>query len=100
MYGRTRAGDVSKCFVEPKGLKEHAGVTPELVVKFINHSLKAVNECVHKHMPNMNDVGEWTQEQIDSIVYPCSGGMNEDEITTLEGGNEEVDGDMVEEINI
>ena len=36
----------------------------------------------------MNDVGEWTQEQIESIVYPCAGDMDEDEVTTFEDGVE------------
>lgn len=99
MYGREGAGVASECWEEPKGLKPHTGVTPELAVKFINKSLNAINECVHKHLPNMNDVGEWTQEQIDSIVYPCAGGMDEDEITTLDGDYEEVDNGMVEEID-
>ena len=106
MYGRAGAGDASECWVEPKGLKSHEGVTPELAVKFINHSLKAINECVHKHIPNMNDVGQWTQDQIDSIVYPCSGDMDENEITTLDCGDEvdevdeEVNEAMMEEIDI
>ena len=89
----------AKCWVEPKGLKVHTGVTSQLAVKFINHSLTAINETVHKHIPNMSDVGQWTQDQIDSIVYPCAGDMNEDEITTLDDDNEEVDNDMVEEID-
>ena len=100
MYGRDGAGDAVDCWVEPKGLKEHTGVTPELAVKFINHTLKAVNECIHKHLPNMNDVGLWTQDQIDSIIYPCAGDMDEDEITTFGDDNEEVDDDMIEEINV
>ena len=100
MYGRAGADDDSvECWEEPRGLKSHTGVTPELAVKFINHSLKAINETVHKHIPNMSDVGQWTQTQIDSIVYPCAGDMNEDEITTLDEGNEEVDNDMFEEID-
>ena len=37
-------------------------------------------------MPNINDIGSWTQEQIDSLVLPCSGDMNENEVTTLGGG--------------
>ena len=36
----------------------------------------------------MNDVGLWTREQIDSIVLPCSGDMNEDEITNFDDINE------------
>ena len=85
-YGREGAGELAKCWVEPRGLKTHEGVTSDLAIKFINHSLKSVNECVHKHMPNMNDVGQWTQDQIDSIVYPCAGDMDEDEVTTLDEG--------------
>ena len=99
MYGREHSGDASECWVEPKGLKEHTGVTPELAVKFINKSLRSINEVMHKLLPNMNDVGQWTQDQIDSIVYPCAGDMNEDEITTLDNDNEEVDNDMIEEID-
>ena len=69
-------------------MKAHTGVTPELACSFIAHSDKAINECIHKHLPNMNDVGEWTQEQIESIVYPCAGDMDEDEVTTFEDGVE------------
>ena len=99
MYGLTHSGDASECWVEPKGLKHHTGVTPALAVKFINKSLRAVNEVAHKLLPNMNDVGQWTDEQIDSIVYPCAGDMNEDEITTFGDDDDEVNDDMVEEID-
>ena len=100
MYGRAGANDDSvECWEEPRGLKSHTGVTPELAVKFINHSLKTINETVHKHIPNMNDVGQWTQTQIDSIVYPCAGDMNEDDITTLDDDNEDIDNDVVGEID-
>ena len=53
---------------------------------------------MHKVLPNMNDVGQWTQDQIDSIVYPCAGDMNEDEITTLDEDLEGIDNDIFEEV--
>ena len=61
LYGRVRAGAIADCCAEPLGLKAHEGITPERAVKFINHSLKAVNEYVQKHMPGMGPVGSWTQ---------------------------------------
>ena len=59
-------------------------MTAELCRKLIRHCNGVINACVHEHMTDMNDVGEWTQEQIDSIVLPVAGDMDEDEVTTLD----------------
>ena len=99
MYGRHGAPDAADCWEEPSGLAAHSGVTADLCRKFINHCIGAINACVHKHMPNMNDVGSWTQQQIESIVLPCAGDMNEVEVTNLDDIDEfYVDNDMIDEV--
>ena len=100
LYGRTRAGDIANCWSEPAGLKarEH-GITPELAQKFIAKSLKAVNRYVSDRMPGVGPVGTWTQAQIDGLVLPVAGGMNEDEMQEEEVTGV-VDNDMIDEIDV
>ena len=44
-------------------------------------------------------VGTWTQVQIDGLVLPVAGGMNEDEIQEEEVTGV-VDNDMIDEIDV
>ena len=81
MYGVEKAGDIVKCWTEPKGLAAHSGLTPELAIKFINHSYKAINEFINgnRFIKHMGEVGQWRQGDIDRLVLPPSGGMDIDE---------------------
>ena len=40
MYGIDRVGKIAECWKEPEGMAAHTGLTPELVQKYILHSLK------------------------------------------------------------
>ena len=76
MYGPRIAGDLSKCWVEPRGLREHTGLTPTLANKFINHSHVEINKFIagNDSIKHMGDVGEWSQEGIDELVLSVCGG--------------------------
>ena len=98
MYGVEMAGEVSKCWTEGRGHKVHSGLTPALAVKFINHSKKAINDFVSKnrYLSHMGRVGEWRQEDIDRLVLPTSGAMEEDELNDLEEAEDDVlEGDFM-----
>ena len=95
MCGAVKAGDVSKCWVEPKGLREHTGLTPGLAAKFINHSHKNINKFIagNDHIKHMGSVGEWSQEDIDNLVLPVCGGMDVEELDDID--NESIVDDIV-----
>ena len=89
------AGGLNRCWTEPRGLKAHTGLTSELAVKFILHSQKAINDFVTKnrYISHMGRVGEWRERDIDRLVFPTAGGMEEDEVNELE----EAEDDMLED---
>ena len=98
MYGRVRAGDCAECWTEPAGLVDSTGITPELAQKMINKSMSHINKFVETHMTNMGAVGSWSQDQIDSIVLPTSGGMDEDIVEEI--NDVDIDNDMIDEIDV
>ena len=95
MYGIAMAGGLNKCWTEARGLKVHTGLTPELAMKFIRHSQEAINDFISKnrYISHMGRVGEWRQRDIDRLVLPTSGAMEEDEVNELE----EVEDDILED---
>ena len=81
MYSRARAGSYAGKWSEPRGLKPGVGLTSEIVQKFINKSIKAVNKYIqeNKYMSHLGPVGSWSQESIDRLVLPTAGEMIGDE---------------------
>ena len=103
MYGLDRVGDIAKCWKEPEGLAAHTGVTPELTCKFINHSHKSINEFIlnNRYIKHMGCVGHWSDRDIERLVLPTAGSMDQDELTEIG----EVDGvptesDILEEVDV
>ena len=62
---------------------------------FINHSQKAINDFISKnrYLSHIGRVGEWRQGDIDRLVLPTSGSMEEDEFNEFE----ELDDDISED---
>ena len=62
---------------------------------FINHSQNAINDFISKnrYLSHMGRVGEWRQGDIDRLVLPTSGSMEEDEFNEFE----ELDDDISED---
>ena len=103
MYGRTRAGDESKLWQEPRGLKASQGLTAELTVKFINHSICAVNKFIeeNRYISHMGPVGSWSQTDIDALVLPSAGDIlaQEDDELDDEVAANDVMNDLINEVN-
>ena len=97
MYGPALAGDISKCWTEPRGLKEHTGLTPELASKFIEHSHKDINKFVsgNDRIKHMGKVGEWSQGEVDALVLPVCGGMEVEELDDTGMDNDNIVDDIV-----
>ena len=49
-------------------------------------------------MSEMGVLGDWSQYQIDRLVLPTSGGMNEDLVDVV--SDVKVDNDMIDEIDL
>ena len=99
MYGPRVAGDLSKCWVEPRGLREHTGLTPTLAGKFINHSHVEINKFIagNDRIKHMGDVGGWSQEAIDALVLPACGDMGEEEL--LDDDDDSVVDDIINNLS-
>ena len=80
--------------MEPRGLREHTGLTPALAGKFINHSHVEINKFIagNDSIKHMGDVGEWSQEEKDALVLPVCGGMVVEELL------DDDDNDIVDDI--
>ena len=59
MYSREKAGVYASKWKEPRGLKPGLGLTAEIATKFINKSIKAVNEYIenNRYMKHLGPVG-------------------------------------------
>ena len=64
----------------------------------IAKSMSHVQKFVDTHMPEMGVLGDWPQDQIDRLVLPTSGGMDEDLVEVV--SDVQVDSDMIDEINL
>ena len=85
LYELDRVGDISSCWKEPAGLAPHTGLTAELACKYINHSHKAINDFIskNKYIKHMGRVGEWLDSDIEELVLPTAGSMEQDEVDEL-----------------
>ena len=93
MYSREKADAYASKWTEPRGLKPGLGLTAEIMTKFINKSIKAVNEYIenNRHMRHLGPVGSWSQSDIDNLVLPTASEMIDDE-------RQEINDDVAENV--
>ena len=98
MYGALRAPESTRTWTEPKGLKEHTGLTHELAMKFILHSEKAINDFIlnNRYIKHMGCVGQWSQGDIDRLILSTTCSMEEDELEDQLGEVEDENGLEIE----